>query len=364
MRKPYLDNIRWITVVLVVVYHVIYMFNSVETAGVIGPLADSIQYHDLFQYIVYPWFMVLLFVVSGMTARYYLERHTYREFIRSRTQKLLVPSTIGLLVFWWILGYFNMRISGAFDQMAAVPKPVLYLILCVSGTGPLWFIQLLWVFSLLLVLICKVEKNCFYRLCGKANTTILILLTPVIWASAQFLNTPLIVVYRFGIYGVSYLIGYFVLSHEEVMKKLERFWLPLAVAAFVLQVSFCIVYWQEPFAEHSVLDTPLCNAYAWIAVLTILAIMHRFGDFDNALSRFMNRQSWGLYIFHYLPLAACAWFLRNYAQVLPTVLIYIFTAIAAFVGAIALNAAVSRIPLLRWCVLGIKGKKEARNVLR
>lgn len=28
VRKNYLDNIRWITVVLVMVYHVIYLFNS------------------------------------------------------------------------------------------------------------------------------------------------------------------------------------------------------------------------------------------------------------------------------------------------------------------------------------------------
>jgi uncharacterized membrane protein YcfT len=26
-RKLYLDNIRWMTVVLVVIYHVVYMFN-------------------------------------------------------------------------------------------------------------------------------------------------------------------------------------------------------------------------------------------------------------------------------------------------------------------------------------------------
>ena len=28
MRKHYLDNIRWMTVILVVVYHVIYMYNA------------------------------------------------------------------------------------------------------------------------------------------------------------------------------------------------------------------------------------------------------------------------------------------------------------------------------------------------
>ena len=52
MRKLYIDNIRWITVVLVVLYHVIYMFNGIETFGVIGPFSD-VQYQDAFQYIVY-----------------------------------------------------------------------------------------------------------------------------------------------------------------------------------------------------------------------------------------------------------------------------------------------------------------------
>ena len=41
MGKYYIDNIRWMTIVLVVVYHVIYMFNSVETELVIGPITSS-----------------------------------------------------------------------------------------------------------------------------------------------------------------------------------------------------------------------------------------------------------------------------------------------------------------------------------
>jgi fucose 4-O-acetylase-like acetyltransferase len=98
MRKYYLDNIRWITIVLVVIYHVIYMFNGVQTYGVIGPFED-VQYQDSLLYLLYPWFMLLLFVVSGMSSRYYLEKHTEKEFIRSRTRKLLVPGTIGVIVF-------------------------------------------------------------------------------------------------------------------------------------------------------------------------------------------------------------------------------------------------------------------------
>ena len=112
MRGLYIDNIRWMTVVLVVLYHVIYMFNGIETFGVIGPFS-GVQYQDTYQCLVYPWFMLLLFVVSGMSARYALERQTHGAFLKSRTRKLLVPSTLGLLAFWWILGYYNMLLSGA-----------------------------------------------------------------------------------------------------------------------------------------------------------------------------------------------------------------------------------------------------------
>ena len=66
MRKYYLDNIKWITVVIVVLYHVIYMYNAEGIQGVCGKITDlEVQYFDVFQYIVYPWFMMLLFMVSG-----------------------------------------------------------------------------------------------------------------------------------------------------------------------------------------------------------------------------------------------------------------------------------------------------------
>ena len=40
-RRIYLDNIRWITVCIVVIYHVIYMFNGVQTFGVIGSVSGA-----------------------------------------------------------------------------------------------------------------------------------------------------------------------------------------------------------------------------------------------------------------------------------------------------------------------------------
>ena len=236
MRRLYIDNIRWMTVVLVVLYHVIYMFNGIETFGVIGPFS-GVQYQDTYQYLVYPWFMLLLFVVSGMSARYALERQTHGAFLKSRTRKLLVPSTLGLLAFWWILGYYNMLLSGALDSLANVPKPVLFVIMAASGIGPLWYIQMLWVFSVILVWVRKIEKDKLWALGGKATVPFVISLALVVWGAAQILNTPMIVVYRFGIYGLGFFLGYFIFSHDEMMERLEKCWLLLLVCALAVAVA-------------------------------------------------------------------------------------------------------------------------------
>lgn len=353
-RKKYIDNIRWITVALVVVYHVIFIFNGTGTLGGVGPLCP-VQYQDAVLYLLYPWFMLLLFVVSGMCARFYLGRHTHKEFIRERTVKLLVPSTLGVVVFGWILGYFNMKIGGAFDSMGAVPKPVLFVIMCLSGTGPLWYIQLLWVFSLLLTVFRRVEKDRLSNLCARTTLPVLLALTVVIYGAAQIGNVPVVVVYRFGIYGAGYLLGYLVFAHDEVMTRLEKAWLPLTAAALILGAAFTAVFWGQSYAGHEVLDTPLCNVFAWIAVLAVLAFMKKWGGFDNAFARWMTRKSWGLYLFHYLPLAACAYYI--YALPIPAVLKYLLTAAAAVAGGVLLYDIISRIPVLRWCVCGISRKK-------
>ena len=50
MRKHYLDNIRWATVLLVVLYHTIFMYNHVVTVGVVGPVTDC-RWQDALQYL-------------------------------------------------------------------------------------------------------------------------------------------------------------------------------------------------------------------------------------------------------------------------------------------------------------------------
>ena len=356
MRRKYLDNIRWVTILIVIIYHVIYMFNGVTTYGVIGPFSED-QPQDIFLYIVYPWFMFLLFVVSGMAARFELDHKGESGFIRNRTRKYLVPSTIGLFVFWWILGYYNMLIGGAFESMGTVPKPVLYLIMCISGIGPLWYIQMLWLFSLILIWIRKIEKDRVYNLAAKTNVFIIVLLGIAVYGAAQVLNTPIVVVYRFGIYGLGFLLGYFIFSHEEVMEKLEKYWMLFGLLALAFCILFLVFNLGKPYPEHEVLDTFLCNMYAWFGTLGLLAFMKKWGDFHNGFSDWMCRKSWGLYVFHYLGIAIISWYIKMYLPQIPVFFVYLLVLVSGIAGALLLYEIISRIPVLRWCVLGIKHNK-------
>lgn len=137
MRKKYLDNLRLTVVVMVAIYHVIYFYNGTNGTSLM----------DAYLYFVYPWFMFIIFLISGMSSYYYLENHDIKEFIKARTKKLLVPSTIGVILFGYPQGYLNMYFANALDNIpAGIPFIIKYLIICLSGIGVMWTMQMLWFF--------------------------------------------------------------------------------------------------------------------------------------------------------------------------------------------------------------------------
>lgn len=353
MRKHYLDNIRWFTVALVVVYHVLFMYNGEGVLGGVGKITRlSAQYYDVFLYAVYPWFMLILFMVSGICSRYYLERHTSREFARNRTTKLLVPSSIGLFAFQFLQGYVNMSIGGAFDTPWDAPAVIKYLVMSIIGTGVLWYIQMLWLFSMALLLIRKLEQDRLWAIGAKTNVAGLLLLTSVIWGSAQIFNMPVVIVYRFGLYGAAFLLGYFVFSHDEVTAVLKQYFPLMLALAVSLGTAFCAAYFGRNYADAPVNRSVLFTCFAWFACLAILGGAARYADFETPFTAWMSRHNFGLYVFHYLGVSSSALFLGK-LETIPAPLAYCGSLLAGFAAGYLLNAVISRLPFFKWVVLGI-----------
>jgi len=364
MRKHYIDNIRWITVVIVVIYHVFYMYNAEGVLGGVGRITDlEVQYYDIFQYLVYPWFMPVLFLIAGISSKIYLDSHTDKEFVRTRTTKLLVPSTIGLFVFWFIQGYINMHIGEAFSDLSGmnIPKPVIYLIMVASGIGILWFVHVLWIFSVILVLIKKIEKGKLLEIGKKTPLWMIPLFFFPIWGAGQILNTPVISVYRFGFYFVFFILGYFVFSHDEVIEKLKKFAVPAIVLGVLLCVSFSVYFFIIKgglnYADVPVNRGPWFAACAYFGSLAMLLGMARFGDHSTGFTSWMAKHSWGLYMFHYLGISSVGYFIAK-PGLLPPPACYVLSLLAGFLFGYGLYAIISRIPFFRWAILGIKKKKE------
>ena len=364
MRRYYVDNVRWVTVVIVLIYHVLYMYNSEGILGGLGKITNlDVQYYDIFMYLVYPWFMPVLFMAAGMSSRYYLEGHSEREFIKSRTRKLLVPSTIGLIAFQFIQGYVSLSLGGAFNDLAAagVPRPVIFLIMIASGSGVLWFIHLLWIYSMLLVFFRKIEKGRLLRLGAGTPLWLILLFFIPVWGAGQLLNTPIVSVYRFGLYSAFFFLGYYVFSNDEVMDKLKR----CAPALIALGVTLCVAFSVRYFiigGGMNYADVPanrsaLYAATAYFGALAMLAGMARYGDFRTEFTAWMSRKSFGLYVFHYLGISSVALFIAK-PGLLPAPAAYALSLAAGFVFGYGLYAVISRIPYYRWAVLGIKEEKK------
>ncbi|MBO5678798.1 MAG: acyltransferase [Bacteroidaceae bacterium] len=362
-RYYFIDNLRWVTVALVLIYHVFYNFNAQGVFGGIGGFREH-QWQDVICTALYPWFMTLMFVLAGASSRYALQHRTVKEFRRERTRKLLVPSTLGLLLFGGVLGWLNITAGGGWEHMPAeIPFVVKYLIAVVSGTGPLWFIQDLYVFSLLLLVVRKVldadrveawlggvsVKGVSFVLFGFFLLLGLLAQTQIdeVGTFDGLLNLyrP---IYYFGVF----LVGYYIFSSERIHDYLAARYLTFGILAVIWSVYFCVCNYGADYTSPAVLQSFSCNMYCWSMVLALFGLFKHRYNCTTSFSQYMTRSSYGLYIVHMTVCTSVCLWLKSTA--LPVWLVYTLALIATFVGSVVLWEVLRRIPFVRWCLFGVK----------
>ena len=375
MRKHWIDNLRWVTVLLVLFYHVIYFFNNKGVFGGVGGFGEypaCPQYQDVVMYILYPFFMPLLFLLAGISARYALQKHSGKEWFRARTRKLLVPGTIGLFVFQWMTGYFNTAVSQVVQGKELLPESLPLLVKIpiwgISGTGPLWFIQVLWLLCLVLLIVRALDRNDrFWEWCGKANIVVIILLGVLFWAGEQtMVKNPrpesldgLFNLYKPLFYMVPFLMGYFVFSHDEVQEKVKQAWIPLLACAVIAGGILIGTTFGQDNTSPQYLGSPLNCIYGWLMCLGLMGWFNACFDRTGKFAGYMTRTSYGLYIVHYLVVASIGYMMKMYTQ-LPAWSMYVILAVAVFSLSPLIYEVLHRIPFIRWCVFG--EKKAAKTI--
>lgn len=369
-RLYYLDNIRWVTILLVMLFHVFYYYNAYCFGTGIGSFSDY-QPQDAILYLLYPWMMPLLFTVAGMSSRYAPAHQSPTEYLRARTRKLLVPATLGIFVFQWIAGYcgmLTMNYRFGTEMAAGQPWWVVYLVCAVSGGGGLWFIHLLWLFSLLTLLFNRFEKTTGTAISLSEPTRrwvytgVVCLFGVLLWLSAQTvleysgdIQDPRIFynLYRPLYYLTAYLFGYFFFSREGVQTFLSRFAPYLLPVAIGCGVWLTVTTFGQDAYSTAYLRSVGNNLYAFLMIITVLGSFRRWFDRTSPASRLLHRISYGLYLLQFAVYMGIGYVLRA-CTTLPPWSIYLLLGVAVFTLTPMLYFLIHKTPVLRYCVLGEK----------
>lgn len=362
-RKKWIDNLRWITILIVVVFHVFYYYNNIGQTAMFSRLPAnpsmegakaSITFAGIFQYAVYQWFMLLLFVVSGICAKYTLKQKTLGQFLKARVRKILVPSTLGVFVIQWIGGWI---ISSRFlvgEEAEKIPVVVKYIISVASGTGALWFCHVLFVACLVLALIKLIDRKCRIETLGeRANIFFASAFVVVMIGAAQILNIKMIPTYRFGYDTMAFLAGYYIFSSEKVLSQLKKFgWICLVIGAGFWVWHF-IKFYGQLYSDAAVQNNWISIVHAWFSVMGILGVSQTVLEFENKFSNYMCKTNWGIYVNHILVMIVLNVLLEPVAASIPVAVIYLIELVVTISVSVGLWELLKRVPVIKFILYGL-----------
>ena len=118
-------------------------------------------------------------------------------------------------------------------------------------------------------------------------------------------------------------------------------------------VFYALYYQGTNFTSSECLQNILTNLYLWSAILAIMGCFKKYCNRETALTRYMTKSSFGIYILHY-PVLISACYVLHYFCKLPAIWNYLIALAAEFVMTFILYEVIIRIPIVRYCVLGVR----------
>ncbi len=351
MRKQYLDILRLLGVLCLVPFHTMMMYNTwgegQYVPGVPLPAAGW------FVRLTYPWFMPLLFVIAGISARYSLQKRRPAQYAAERLLRIGLPLLTGIVLLNPFLSYIADVTNNGYSGGYLAHYGIFFtrwtdLSGYDGGFGfsHLWFLIYLVVIALAALPIYLLGKRFPGFMEWSRWPLALIIVLGVVQAQAESLLN--ISGKSLSQYFVLFLIGLFALSHEEVQAKLEKFRFGFLFLSLIAGAGYVVAIAQEWSGLASNLPYFL---YGYAAVLVLLGFGRRHLNTKKKALVHAAANSQLYYIIHYPVLTAAAYLLMPR---LSSVMLQIIVIMAvSFVLTVLLSEAVTYIPVIR-VLLGVK----------
>lgn len=352
MRRHYIDNLRTLAVLMLFVYHTAMMFNCFESFYIYVRPVDALNRFILF---AWPFYMPLLFVLAGMSGAYALTKRTAKEYIKERVNKLFVPLIAGILLLVPMQTYFAERYHNGYSG-GYLAQYILFFTKPTDLTGyhggftpgQLWFVLYLFVISLLaLPLMLWYNKRGTPIDANKLTLPVILpmFLIPLVMALILNIGGKSV-----GEYFAYFMLGYFVLSRDEVIERLRTHRWPLLGSAILL---LCVLVYICETRGFSLVTDILTRAAGWVSVLALLGSAKQWFDFTNRALIYLAGASFAVYVFHQSWLVAAAYYVCKITD--NTLLIFVLTIAISVVLTFASYEVARRFRIARW-LFGISAK--------
>jgi hypothetical protein len=354
-RKYYIDNLRWFWILLLIPFHAAMAWNCWE-----GNYIWFCENRILSSLVIFisPWFMPLLFVLAGISARYALNRRSYKQFALERVKKLLIPLISGVLTVVAFIAYMADKYFNNYDGNFLEHYQVFFTnISDLTGydgyftPGHLWFLLYLFIISMVSLLIITLQRKIFPKLSfGKFKTFLLpvlmvfpLIMTPVLDFGGKSIGENLAL----------FLLGYYILSEENILEKLTKYRFAYLIIMLICDVTMVYLFvWKGKQTGIIVSVCSICTL--WFGILGFLGLARCKFNQNNSFTQYMSHKSFMIYIFHFGWLVTIQYYLSK--STLNTVLLYIISITATLAFTLITCEIMNRVPVLR-CFFGEKGRK-------
>lgn len=176
-----MDWLRVIALGLLIIYHVVVSFQPWAVKIFFIQNEEPLEWLWIFMALLNIWRIPILFLISGMGVRFAMKRRNWKQLLKDRSIRILIP---------FVFGFFFICPISAYIAMKHFGFPVSY----APNTGHLWFLANIFLYVLILLPLLTYLKNrpenAFFRILSKIfslRAGLLIFALPVM-AEAELTN--------------------------------------------------------------------------------------------------------------------------------------------------------------------------------
>jgi peptidoglycan/LPS O-acetylase OafA/YrhL len=331
-RKYYIDNLRWLTVLLLFPFHVFIIYNTFGDGNYIKGQENIILTNIIVSF--WPWFMPLLFVLAGISSKYSLDNRNIKGYIKERIKRLFIPLTFGIIFIIPCMAFFadcfhNNYTGNYFQHYIIFFTRITDLTGYDGGFSPghLWFILYLYIISLIALPFIMLYKKMKFKI---ENMNILLL---SLFFILPFLGQPVLNIggKSIGEYFAYYIIGYFLLSNDHIIERLNKHYKILLFISIIGMVIILIEF-NLNISLDNVLDDLIGKLYAFISILALLGISYKYLNISNKVTKYLNQSSFCVYVFHLLWITVIAYISEKYINniIIQVITILLFSIVLTF----------------------------------